>query len=96
MKKLAVIFMMMISATVMSKGMDFSEYGFSIEQTVYKVPVEKGITASDVHESIMSKGAELNMKFVGHQPLSKELDARGVKADRLIFTSFVTLWMQER
>jgi uncharacterized protein (DUF302 family) len=88
MKKLAVIFMMMISATVMSKGMDFSEYGFSIEQTVYKVPVEKGITASDVHESIMSKGAELNMKFVGHQPLSKELDARGVEGGQVDIYQF--------
>jgi uncharacterized protein (DUF302 family) len=72
----------------MSKGMDFSEYGFSIEQTVYKVPVEKGITASDVHESIMSKGAELNMKFVGHQPLSKELDARGVEGGQVDIYQF--------
>ena len=69
-------------------GLDFSQHGFNIEQTVYKVPVDKGIDASDVHESIMSKGAELNMKFVGHQPLSKELTARGVGGGQIDIYQF--------
>ena len=36
----------------------------------------------------MSKGAELNMKFVGHQPLSKELTARGVDGGQVDIYQF--------
>lgn len=50
---------------------------FDIVQTIYKVPVNKGVTPSDVQISILSKGSELNMKFVSHQPLSEEIKARG-------------------
>lgn len=66
----------------------FSDHGFAIEQTVYKVPIDDGVSASDVHEAIMSKGAELNMKFVGHQPLSKELKSRGVEGGQVDIYQF--------
>jgi uncharacterized protein (DUF302 family) len=79
-KKTLAVFLMAISTVAFSKSstLNFEDHGFAIEQTVYKVPVDEGVTAEEVHDSIMNKGAELNMKFVGHQPLSKELDARGV------------------
>lgn len=68
--------------------LDFAQHGFNIEQTVYKIPVSEDVTAEDVHESIMSKGAEMNMKFVGHQPLSKELDARGIPGGQVDIYQF--------
>jgi uncharacterized protein (DUF302 family) len=73
-----VIATLTFSTHAKEETLDFAQHGFAIEQTVYKVPVSEGVTAEDVHMTILSRGNELNMKFVGHQPLSKELDARGV------------------
>ena len=70
------------------KPLDFAKHGFAIEQTVYKVPVDQGVSAEDVHLTILSRGNELNMKFVGHQPLSKELDARGVQGGQVDIYQF--------
>jgi uncharacterized protein (DUF302 family) len=78
----------LISTMTMAKELDFADHGFNIEQTVYKIPVSEGITPEDVHEAIMSKGVEMNMKFVGHQPLSKELDARGVSGGQIDIYQF--------
>lgn len=56
---------------------------FDIAQTIFKVKLAKGVSADDAILSIQSKAAELNLKNVGHQPLSKELNARGIKSTRL-------------
>ena len=88
-KSIVVGIVAVAATTVMaSKEIKFEDHGFKIEQTVYKIPVNEGVTAAEVHESIMSKGAELNMKFVGHQPLSKELDARGVEGGQVDIYQF--------
>lgn len=89
-KKLFAILLMATSTVALSKSppLNFEAHGFAIEQTVYKVPVDEGVTAEEVHDSIMNKGAELNMKFVGHQPLSKELKARGVAGGQVDIYQF--------
>jgi uncharacterized protein (DUF302 family) len=61
---------------------------FDIEQTVVKQPLAEGVTADDAIDALQSKAVELNMKFVAHQPLSKELEARGVETGRLEIFQF--------
>lgn len=61
---------------------------FDIAQTVLKVPLEEGVSADDAILAIQSKAAALNMKSVGHQPLSKELAARGIESGRLEIFQF--------
>lgn len=77
-----------VNAEENGKKLDFNQYRFDIEQTVYKIPVSPDITPEEVHESILSKGMELNMKFVGHQALSKELLARGVESGQVDIYQF--------
>jgi len=61
---------------------------FDVSQTVTRQLLADGVTADDAIEAIKSKAIELNMKFVAHQPLSKELNARGVKSGRLEIFQF--------
>jgi uncharacterized protein (DUF302 family) len=61
---------------------------FNIEQTVIKQPLAEGVSADDAIDALQSKSVELNMKFVAHQPLSKELQARGVDSGRLEIFQF--------
>jgi uncharacterized protein (DUF302 family) len=61
---------------------------FNIEQTVVKQPLAEGVTGDDAIDALRSKAIELNMKFVAHQPLSKELEARGVETGRLEIFQF--------
>lgn len=52
---------------------------FDIEQSVIKQPLAEDVSADDAMEAMRSKAAELNIKIVAHQPLYKELEARGVE-----------------
>ena len=61
---------------------------FDINQTVVKQPLAEGVSAEDAIDAMQSKAIELNMKFVAHQPLSKELQARGVDSGRLEIFQF--------
>jgi len=61
---------------------------FDINQTVIKQPLAEDVTADDAIDALKSKAVELNMKFVAHQPLSKELQARGVASGRLEIFQF--------
>ena len=65
-----------------------SAQSFDINQTVVKMPLADDVTADDAIEALQSKSVELNMKFVAHQPLSKELESRGVKTGRLEIFQF--------
>ncbi|MGV6851391.1 MAG: DUF302 domain-containing protein [bacterium] len=67
---------------------DHNEQQFSIEQTVYRIAVEDDVSADDVRDALQSKAAELNMKLVAHQPVSKELQARGVESGVLEIFQF--------
>ena len=61
---------------------------FDVSQTVAKIALADGVSADDAIVAIKSKAIELNMKFVAHQPLSKELKARGIDSGRLEIFQF--------
>ena len=59
-----------------------------INQTVVKVKLADGVSADDAIDALQSRAISLNMKLVAHQPLSKELNARGIKSGRLEIFQF--------
>ncbi|MES9845637.1 MAG: c-type cytochrome [Candidatus Sedimenticola sp. PURPLELP] len=59
-----------------------------ITQTVAQMPLEKGVSIDDAVEAMMSKAVELNLKLVGKQEVSKELEARGVETPYLSIYQF--------
>lgn len=61
---------------------------FEVNQSVLKLSIHSNVSIDDSIESMKAKAAELNMKMVGHQQVSKELNARGVKARRLEILQF--------
>lgn len=63
---------------------------FDISQTVIKQALAEDVSPDDAVEAMKSKAVELNMKFVAHQPLSKELISRGVKSAQLEIFQFCT------
>ncbi len=71
-----------------AKGMPEGMQAFDINQTVLKVPLAEGVSAEDAIDAIKSRAIALNMKFVAHQALSKELAARGVDSGRLEIFQF--------
>lgn len=59
-----------------------------ITQTVAQMGLEEGVTKDDAIEAMLSKAVELNLKLVGQQNVSKELEARGVKTPYLAIFQF--------
>ncbi len=59
-----------------------------INQTVIKVPLAEDVSADDAIDALQSRAIALNMKLVAHQPLSKELQARGIDSGRLEIFQF--------
>ncbi|NOQ90183.1 MAG: DUF302 domain-containing protein [Gammaproteobacteria bacterium] len=51
------------------------ETGNAAEATVWKFPVEEGLSAEDVDETIKAVANELNIKNVGELPLSEQVEA---------------------
>jgi uncharacterized protein (DUF302 family) len=61
---------------------------FDINQTVIKMALGEGVSGDDAVDAMLSTAAELNMKMVGHQNVSKELQARGINSPRLEIFQF--------
>lgn len=59
-----------------------------INQTVTRVKLAEDVTADDAIDALQSRAIALNMKLVAHQPLSKELKARGIESGRLEIFQF--------
>ena len=59
-----------------------------INQTVTRVQLAEGVSADDAIDALQSRAIALNMKLVAHQPLSKELKARGIDSGRLEIFQF--------
>jgi len=59
-----------------------------INQTVTRVKLAEGVSADDAIDALQSRAIALNMKLVAHQPLSKELKARGIDSGRLEIFQF--------
>jgi uncharacterized protein (DUF302 family) len=54
----------------------------TMEQTIRKIAIEDGVSMDEAAESMKLRANSLNMKLVGHQPLSKELESQGMKGVR--------------
>ncbi|HEV57102.1 MAG TPA: DUF302 domain-containing protein [Phycisphaerales bacterium] len=61
---------------------------FDISQTVVKMPLADGVSADDAIDALRSRAVQYNMKLVAHQPLSSELQARGIDSGRLEIFQF--------
>jgi len=61
---------------------------YDISQTVLKMSLKKGVTPQDAVSIMLSKAAELNMKMVGHLPVSDDLRARGRNHNHLEIYQF--------
>lgn len=59
-----------------------------ITQTVAQMELKPGVSKEDAIEAMLSKATELNLKLVGRQNVSKELEARGVKSPYLSILQF--------
>ena len=58
------------------------ETGNAAEATVWKIPVEEGLTVEDVDETVKAVANELNIKNVGELPLSSQVEAMTGKESR--------------
>ncbi|MEE9310515.1 MAG: DUF302 domain-containing protein [Cocleimonas sp.] len=63
---------------------DLKKYGNSADATVWRKQLEDGVTAEDAAEAMSSVATELNIKAVGILPLSKEVEAKTGKKQRLL------------
>lgn len=59
-----------------------------ITQTVAQMPLNEGVSIDDAIDAMMSRAVELNLKLVGRQEVSKELEARGVDTPYLSIFQF--------
>lgn len=58
----------------------YTTSAFDMAKTVIKMPLAEGISMDDAIDSLKLRANALNMKLVGHQPLSEELKAMGEPA----------------
>ena len=80
-----------VIAAARPKTKKISENGLEItdiSQTVAKMGLEEGVSIEDAIEAMMSKAAEKNLKLVGQQHVSRELEARGVDSPYLSILQF--------
>ncbi len=61
---------------------------YDISQTVTRIKLAEDVSADDAIDALQSRAVALNMKLVAHQPLSKELEARGIPSGRLEIFQF--------
>jgi len=59
-----------------------------IKQTVVKLALDEGVSTEDAAQAMLSKAVELNLKLVGQQQVSQELEARGVETPHLSIYQF--------
>ena len=75
-------------ATYAEIGKTLVQTGNGPEATVWKIPVEDGLTPQDVEETMRFVANEHNIKNVGELPLYREVEAMSGEAFR-----FVTVYM---
>lgn len=59
-----------------------------ITQTVAQMALEDGVSVDDAVQAMLSKASDLNLKLVGEQHVSKELESRGVDTPHLSIFQF--------
>jgi len=77
-----------IKVAVESSGNTESVKIETVQQTVLKMALKKGMSAEDSVAAMLSKATEKNMKNVGRQQVSKELISRGIKSPYLDIFQF--------
>ncbi len=77
-----------IKVAVESSGNTESVKIETVQQTVLKMALKKGMSAEDSVAAMLSKATEKNMKNVGRQQVSKELKARGIDSPYLDIFQF--------
>jgi len=70
--------------TYMDMGSTLLKTGNAAEATVWKVPVNEGLSADDVEQTMKVVANEHNFKNVGELPLYKEIEAMSGKPSRFI------------
>ncbi|MCB1877299.1 MAG: DUF302 domain-containing protein [Chromatiales bacterium] len=60
----------------------------NIEQTVVKMTLDEGVSPEDAIDSMKLRANNLNMMFVAHQPLGKQVQAMGFESKRLEIFQF--------
>jgi uncharacterized protein (DUF302 family) len=60
----------------------------TIADTIYKMPLQDGISMDDAADSMRLRANGLNFKLVAHLPLSKELETLGVESGRIEIFQF--------
>ena len=63
---------------------DLKKYGNSADATVWRKQLDDGVSPEDAAEAMSSVATELNIKAVGILPLSKEVEAKTGKKQRLL------------
>lgn len=63
----------------------------TIQQTVAKMELEKGVSREAAIDAMRSRAVELNMRLVGEQHVSKALEKRGEKSPYLAIFQFCNL-----
>ncbi len=63
---------------------NLKKYGNSADATVWRKQLEEGVSPEDAAEAMSSVATELNIKAVGILPLSKEVEAKTGKKQRLL------------
>lgn len=61
---------------------------FDISQTVVKLPLADDVSPDDAIDSMKLRANLVNMMFVAHQPLSKQLEKMGKESGRLEIFQF--------
>ncbi len=85
---IAALFIFATHHTLAGPGGDPKVEMYDISQSVLKMSLAEGISREEAVNTMLSKAAELNMKMVGHLPVSKELASRGQKHNHLEIYQF--------
>ncbi len=70
--------------TYLQLSKDILRTGSAVDATVWKVPLEEGVSAEDAEEAMKSVANELNISNVGELPLSKDVEAKSGKPYRFV------------
>ncbi len=77
-----------VKVAVESSGNTESVKIETVQQTVLKMALKKGLSVEDSVAAMLSKATEKNMKNVGRQQVSKELKSRGIDSPYLDIFQF--------
>jgi uncharacterized protein (DUF302 family) len=88
-QRLGVALLLSLTCVASAPAADQPEINITdIKQTVVQMSVKDGISREDAVQALMSRAAEINLKYVARQQVSKELEARGLETPYLDIFQF--------